>query len=157
MKKKMIAGIIAAMMTVGMVMPVSAETTSVTYTQNSDYTVTIPATTLSGTTETDQTVSATMVNIVPGKKLQVMIKGITNGIVTLTRDDGAATTTTTVSKSTGGADVINGDTVIAEFEGQSTDFVNGTTGKLYFSAIPENTAAGSYEGTITYTLDVVDK
>ena len=142
-----------------MAMPVMAEDKNMTvlYSQGSTYIVSIPETTLSQTDEVVQTVAATAMNIEPGKKLQVSINGITDGTVTLTRADQGATTTTTVSKGSNKTDLITGDTVIAEFKNQTTKFINGTDGKLYFSPVEEGTAAGNYSGSITYTLAIVDE
>lgn len=163
-KKKIMAGIMSAMLIAGMAVPVSAAdqtnqngNTTVTYTQENSYTVSIPATTLSSTAQTSQTVSATSVDIAPGYCLQVTIQGIEDGKVTLTRSDERATTTATVSTDADGLSIIDRDTVIAEFTGNSTAFANGTTGMLYFSAISSGTRAGTYTGTITYQLSVVDE
>ena len=138
-------------------LPVHADEMEVKYQQQSTWIVSIPQTTLSQTQEVEQTVSATAMNIRPDEKLQVKIKGLTEGKVTLTRDYSKATTTSTVSTTSNSVNPITVDTVIAEFEDQSTDFVNGTTGKLYFSAIPEETKAGDYSGTITYVMETVKK
>ncbi len=158
-KNKLIAGTMGVMMLGAMVLPVHAADKSMTveYEQSSTWTVSIPSTTLSQTKETEQTVSAEAINIRPNEKLQVKIKGLTDGKVTLTRNDSGATTTSTVSTTKGGDSLISSDTVIAEFENQSTDFANGTTGKLYFSAVPEDTKAGDYSGTITYVLETTSK
>lgn len=158
-KNKLIAGAMGIMMLGAMALPVHAEDKDmkVEYKQESTWTVSIPQTTLSQTREVEQTVSATAMNIRPDETLQVKIKGLTEGKVTLTRDDNNATTTSTVSTTPNSDDPITADTVIAEFENQSTDFVNGTTGKLYFSAIPEDTKAGDYSGTITYVMETVEK
>lgn len=161
MKKKIITAMMSAMLIVGTVLPVSAAdqsnpngTTTVSYEKGSSYEVSIPAISLNNTKE--QTVQATSVNIVPGSTLRVTVTGISNGVVTLTRDDQQATTTTTVSTDAAGQDPIDGNTVIAEFVGNSTDFANDTTGKLYFSDVPADTAAGTYTGSITYQLAVVE-
>ncbi|HIR91809.1 MAG TPA: hypothetical protein IAB98_00115 [Candidatus Egerieimonas intestinavium] len=156
-KSKLIAGAMGMMMLGAMVLPVHADEMEVKYQQQSTWIVSIPQTTLSQTQEVEQTVSATAMNIRPDEKLQVKIKGLTEGKVTLTRDDSKATTTSTVSTTSNSVNPITVDTVIAEFEDQSTDFVNGTTGKLYFSAIPEETKAGDYSGTITYVMETVKK
>lgn len=156
-KSKLIAGAMGMMMLGAMALPVHAEEMEVKYQQQSTWTVSIPQTTLSQTTEVVQTVSATAMNIRPDETLQVKIKGLTEGKVTLTRDDNNATTTSTVSTTPNSADPITDDTVIAEFEDQSTAFANGITGKLYFSAIPEDTKAGDYSGTITYVMETVQK
>lgn len=158
-KNKLLAGAMGIMMLGAMALPVHAEDKDmkVEYKQESTWTVSIPQTTLSQTKEVEQTVSATAMNIRPDETLQVKIKGLTEGKVTLTRDDNNATTTSTVSTTQNSDDPITDDTVIAEFENQSTDFVNGTTGKLYFSAIPEDTKAGDYSGTITYVMETVEK
>lgn len=160
MKKRLLAGVFSVMLLGAAAMPVFAEDKfDVEYTQTSTWTVSIPATTLSQTEDVEQTVSATVMNIRPELKLQVKITGITDGTVTLTRTDGQATTTSTVSyvDNTNNKTTITGDTVIAEFADQSTDFANGTTGKLSFSPIAENTKAGDYAGTVTYVMETAEK
>lgn len=169
MKKRIITGAAAMMMAGVMMIPVQAtditesgsktETTTVEYSQNSTWTVSIPKTTLSQSEEVIQTVSASKMDIRPEQKLQVKITGITDGKVTLTRNS-SDSVTTTVTVSSGDENtktLINGETVIAEFEDQSTSFANNTTGKLYFSKVSEDTYAGDYTGTITYTMETVNK
>lgn len=167
MKKRIITGAVAMMMVGVMMIPVHAiditgsgtGTTTVEYSQNSTWTVSIPKTTLSQSEEVTQTVSATEMNIRPEKKLQVKITGITDGKVTLTRNSSdSVTTTVTVSSDLNNVKtLISGETVIAEFEDQSKEFINSTNGKLYFSKVSEDTYAGDYTGTITYTMETVDK
>ena len=75
----------------------------------------------------------------------------------MTRDDSNATTTSVVSTTSNSGNPISSDTVIAEFENQSTELVNSTKGELYFSAISQDTKAGDYSGTITYVMETVKK
>lgn len=161
MKKRLIAGALSIMMFGAVALPVHAENSKfdVEYSQASTWTVSIPKTTLSQTTDVDQTVSATAMNIRPELKLQVKITGITDGRVTLTRSDGKATTTSTVKyvDNNGAENTISGDTVISEFVDQSTAFANNTTGKLSFSPIDEDTKAGDYTGTITYVMETTNR
>lgn len=173
MKRKQIAaGVLSVFLLGTVIMPVHAEEqidgrqTDVTYTQGSSWKVSIPKTILSQTEEVVQTVSATAMNIRPDKKLQVTIKSplisedgielFVGGRLTLMRSDGA-TTTSVVSTTENSGSRITQDTVIAEFENQSTAFANNTTGKLYFSAVPANTKAGDYTGYILYEMKTVDK
>lgn len=171
MKQKQIflAGALSIFLLGTVIMPVHAEekTTDVVYTQPNSWEVSIPITTLSQTNETVQTVTATAMNISPDKKLQVTIivkdsQGNeiidSQGRITLTRTiDRLATTTSVVSTTANSGNPITEDTVIAEFENQSTDFVNGTTGELYFSAVDKDTKAGDYTGSIVYVMGTVDK
>lgn len=161
MKKILLAGALSILMLGTVAFPVNAENSKfdVEYSQASTWTVSIPKTTLSQTTDVDQTVSAAAINIRPELKLQVKITGITNGQVTLTRSDGQSTTTSTVSyvDNNNTKNIISGDTVISEFVDQSTAFANNTTGKLSFSPIDENTKAGDYTGTITYVMETTNR
>lgn len=143
--------------TLHLVVKENTDSAEILYEEESTWVVKIPAATLSATGETEQTVAAETVDLRPEQKLQVKIKGIADGVVRLTRSDGKAETTSIVSTKPDGAAPIDGETVIAEFESQSTDFVNGTTGKLYFSAVAENTKAGTYTGTIIYEISAVEK
>lgn len=167
-KKIFIAGALSIFLLGTAIMPVHAEEemADVVYTQPNSWTVSIPTTTLSQANETVQTVSATAMNIRPGQKLQVTIKTTdsdgktildSDGKITLTRRDNGATTTSVVSTTANSGNPIKEDTVIAEFENQSTTFANGTTGKLYFSAVDKDTKAGDYTGSIVYVMGTVDK
>lgn len=161
MKRILLAGALSILMLGSVAFPVNAENSKfdVEYSQASTWTVSIPKTTLSQTTDVDQTVSAAAINIRLELKLQVKITGITNGQVTLTRSDGQSTTTSTVSyvDNNNTKNIISGDTVISEFVDQSTAFANNTTGKLSFSPIDENTKAGDYTGTITYVMETTNR
>lgn len=159
MKKRLLAGVLSVMLLGAVAMPVYADDLQVGYTQTSTWTVSIPKTSLSQTQDVEQTVVATAMNIRPESKLQVKITGVTNGMVTLNRSDNGATTTSTVSyvDSTGSKSIINGETVIAEFVDQSTNFANNTTGKLSFSPIVADTKAGDYTGTVTYVMETVNR
>lgn len=172
MKKKLIAGMMVAMMVVGMVMPVSAAeltptnpsgSTNVTYEEGNNWNVTIPAKVDLYTDKgTDSQITASMVNIAPGKALQISVSsGISGGKVTLARENGtsADNITSTVSLTEGASSGIADDAVVAEFSGSQFE---GTInpiygGTLYFSKLEgTNIKAGSYTGTINFVMNVVD-
>ena len=93
MKKKIIAGMITAVLAAGMVMPVSAADTKpqgnsvkVGYEEASTFTLTIPAAvTLSETEGATGSVGLSAMNIETTEKVQIKVtEGITDGKVTLT-------------------------------------------------------------------------
>lgn len=161
MKKTVKTSVVGMMMAATLVAPVHAAdntekgTMEVEYSQASSWVVSIPKTTLSATKNTEQSVTASSINMRPEQTLQVKIKDITDGVLTLTRDDGLATTTTKISKDEVGATLINDDTIIAEYKNQDINPIGNTTGKIYFSAIDPDTKAGDYRGTVTYTMTAV--
>lgn len=166
MKKTVKTSVVGMMMAATLVAPVHAAdvanptgTMEVEYKQASSWIVSIPKTTLSATEKIEQSVKVNSINMRPEQKLQVKITGITDGVLTLTRknDIMSPTTTTTITISTdeAGINLIDENTVIAEYENQSNKPINNTTGKLYFSAIPKDTKAGDYTGTVTYTMTAV--
>ncbi|MXQ73188.1 hypothetical protein GSF08_04465 [Clostridiaceae bacterium DONG20-135] len=156
--KKITKCMLGALMTGAMLTPVHAEeaTTSIQYSKTSEYTLSIDSSvTVSSTTETEQAIKVSNVNTKSNEKVQIAIKsGVgSNGKVTLTRDDASGVTTeVTASLDKNGAG-IGANEVIAEFEDQSTTATKG--GKLYYSKIPADAAAGSYTGTIVYVGSVV--
>ncbi|WP_455683693.1 hypothetical protein [Thomasclavelia sp.] len=163
MKKKLLTGMLSMAVMAAMALPVYAadDTTTVTYSQTSTWTVSIPATTVNAASEVKKELSVAAINIEPGKKLQVKIgkdkdnKDIANGIVTLKRTTDTETVTTTVSTGSNKSNPVSTGTVIAEFQNQDKTPASG--GKLYFSAINESDAkAGEYSGTMTYTMATAD-
>lgn len=160
MKKKVLTGMLSMAVMAAMALPVYAEdsgSTTVDYKQASTWTVSIPKTTVNANAGEEKAVdlNVTAINIEPGKKLQVKIgkngtSDISNGVVTLKRDDDEAVTTT-VSTGNNKSNPVSTGTVIAEFQNQDKKPTSG--GKLYFSAINESNAkAGEYSGTMTYTM-----
>ncbi len=152
MKKKMIAGIMAAMMTVGMVMPVSAEEITVTYREPNAYILSIPK----GVTLTAQGGSAQVgvedVNIEPDTKIDFKITSGAddNGVIELSREEDTSTkAVTTVSTTSGGAGIAK-DTVFASFTADGMK-------DLFFTAPAAKDGgqikAGSYAGTLTFTVE----
>lgn len=170
MKKKLIAGMMVAMMTVGMVMPVSAADpqpaasgeTKVSYTEGNNWNVTIPAKVDLYTDKgTSSQITASMVNIEPGRTLQISVSsGISGGKVTLNRENGDVgdTITSTVSLAESGTGIAD-DAVVAEFSGSQFEGTITPTsgGTLYFSKLEgTNIKAGSYTGTINFVMNVAD-
>ena len=161
MKKKLLTGMLSMAVMAAMALPVYAadDTTTVTYSQTSTWTVSIPATTVNATSEVEKNLTVDAINIEPGKKLQVTIgkngtSDITNGVVTLKRADDEAVTTT-VSTGSNKSNPVSTGTVIAEFQNQDKTPASG--GKLYFSAINESDAkAWEYSCTMTYTMATAD-
>ena len=162
MKKKWIAGMMAAALAAGMVMPVSAadkqpETSQVRvgYEEASTFTLTIPATvTLSETEGAKGSVGLSAMNIETKEKVQIKVTGgITDGKVTLTDEkDSTNTCSATVSLSEGGEGIAS-DAVIAEFTRDSKEL----EAPLYFSSLGEDVPAGTYSGQITYQASIVSK
>ncbi len=166
MKKRIITGAVAMMMAGVMMIPVQADditqdstnksgTTNVTYIEENKYIVTIPSSVeLKTSGETTASITASKMNIEPGKKLQVSVSsGISDGKVTLTRTGTDDNTTSTVSLTSGGAE-IDDNAVVATFTGQSTNVTGGT---LYFSKLSDNLNAGKWSGQIIFQIQVVDK
>lgn len=159
MKKKIIAGMMAAVLAAGMVMPVSAADTTpqensvkVGYEEASTFTLTIPAAvTLSETEGATGSVGLSAMNIETTEKVQIKVtEGITDGKVTLTDvKDSANTCSSTVSLTEGGTGIAS-DAVIAEFTMDSALL----TAPLYFSALGE-VPAGTYSGQIVYQASIV--
>lgn len=152
MKKKWIAGMMTAALAVGMVMPVSAEEVTVTYREPNAYTLSIPA----SVTLTDEGGNAQVgvkeVNIEPNTKIDFKISAGTddNGVIELSRENDTSTkAVTTVSTTKGGAGIVK-DTVFASFTADGMQ-------NLYFTAPAAKDGgqikAGSYTGTITFTVE----
>ena len=131
--------------------------TTVNYSQESSYMVTIPGSvTLSGTGTADLTVSASTMNIAPDKRLEVKLTGgiSSAGKVTLSEAaDGNVQVTSLVQL---GNAAVTADTVVAEFKNLSTTPTAGGTLTL---GAPQPTAsgqtevqAGTYTGTLTFSI-----
>lgn len=161
MNKKIMAGMLTAVLAAGMVLPVSAADTEtkthnipVQYEEASTFTLTIPAAvTLSETEGAESSVGLSDMNIETTEKVQIKVTGgITDGKVTLTDvKDPDNTCSSTVSLREGGAGIAS-DAVIAEFTMGSTSL----TAPLYFSALG-NVPAGTYSGQITYEASIVSQ
>ena len=156
MKKKWIVTLMAAVMTMGMAIPVSAEEVTVTYREPNAYTLSIPA----SVTLTDQGGSAQVgvkdVNIEPNTKIDFKITAGAdeNGVIELTRENDTSTkAVTTVSTTKGGAGIVK-DMVFASFTADGMK-------DLYFTAPAAKDGgqmkAGSYAGTITFTVEAPEK
>ena len=164
-KSRMMAGVLSVMMMGAMALPVSAanDTMTVEYSQQTTYTLSIPATITLSADEAKQATSigVSEVNTAPDKKVQVSIKsGITNNQVELTRT-GDSTTKVVSDVTDKDNQAVSNGTVVAEFQDMSTDPITTGTGILNFSAIRDNAdgtvKAGSYTGTITFEASVVDR
>lgn len=158
MKKKNI--LIASLLSLAMIgifmVPVDAASTTVDYTEASDYVLSIPSTvTVQKNSVTSFKIGATSVNTNPSQKVVVKATGgISSGKVTLTRSGGTTSTIqVTVSKTSGGTGITTSDS-LAEFQDQSTTAISG--GTIYFAAVG-NANAGSYTGTITFTGSLVSR
>lgn len=161
MKRKIVSSLAALLLVGAMAVPVSANQaesqTNVTYTEPDNYMISIPAEVkLSTSQEVSASITATEMNISPKGKLRVRIKGgIEDGKVTLTREGASDTTKSTVSLASGGTGIDVVDTVVAEFQGQSTKAVTG--GTLYFSKLPSDLKAGTWNGQITFAIGILNQ
>ena len=158
MKKKVIVSALGIMLLSATVLPTHAEDMSVSYSQATTYTLSIPTSiNLSKDSNvTSQSIGVSAVNTSPTEKVQVKIKdGITDGKVTLIRKDDS--TTTVVSSVTHDGNKVNTGSVIAEF--LDTDISPVKT--IDFSAIEDSKGgevkAGTYNGTITFEGIVVPR
>lgn len=156
MKRKVIAALLAAVMTMGMVMLASAEQLTVTYREPNAYTLSIPA----SVTLTDQGGSVKVgvkdVNIEPNTQIDFKITAGAdeNGVIELSRESDTSTkAVTTVSTTKGGAGIAK-DAVFAAFTADGMK-------DLYFTAPAAKDGgqlrAGSYAGTITFTVEASEK
>lgn len=156
MKRKVIAALLAAVMTMGMVMLASAEQLTVTYREPNAYTLSIPA----SVTLTDQGGSVKVgvkdVNIEPNTQIDFKITAGAdeNGVIELSRESDTSTkAVTTVSTTKGGAGIAK-DAVFAAFTADGMK-------DLYFTAPAAKDGgqlrAGSYAGTITFTVEAPEK
>ncbi len=159
MKKKLVAGMMVAVMAAGMALPVSAADTaptngnvSVAYEEDSTFTLTIPATvTLSENAGATGTVGLSAINVSTTEKVQIKVTGgISNGAVTLTDENDSSNTCFSTVSLTEGGEGLASDAVIAEFTMES----NPLTANLYFTALGE-VPAGTYSGQMTYQASIV--
>lgn len=163
MKKKLVMGMMSAVLMAGMVLPVHAANTTdgkmdVNYTEANVYVISIPqSVTLQQGTEVTAQIKATSMNVEPKKEVQVKVKtGIDNGAVSLTLDEGGAAdkVTSTVSLTSGGAG-IDSSTVVAKFSGQKKEPADGT-GTLYFAGLKDDMKAGSWSGQLTFEVSLAE-
>ena len=162
MKKTVKTSVVGMMMAAALVAPVHAAdntaegTMNVTYTEPNKYIVSIPSS-VDLTKETSTKITSKEINIAPGKQVEVKIlSGInSDGKVTLNREKGEPSdvTESTVSLAENGQAIAE-NAIVATFEGQSTAVKTG--GTLYFSALPDNLAAGEWKGQITFSVSVED-
>ena len=167
--KRVLAGMMSAAMLAAM--PVYADNTGnndhiiVTYSQNTTYMLSIPASITLSSTDTAQAtdIGVSAVNTTPTEKVQVTItSGITNYQVELERDGDSETTV--VSEVTDGlGNPVSIGSVIAEFKDMSTVPITAGTGVLNFSKVKDGAdetaavKAGSYSGTIVFEGKVVNR
>ena len=169
MKKKWIAGMMTAVLAVGMVMPVSAaenqtdDQMTVEYEQVSTYTLHIPASVDLTAEGGNEKVGVSQVNTKPGEKLQVKIKSGINGSsqVELGRENDSNTKVVSLVTDSKGNSMNNGS-IVAEFQGMSTTAITTGTagdGTLNFGAIKDSTGgtvkAGTYTGVIVFEGSMV--
>lgn len=161
MKKTVKTSVVGMMMAAALVAPVHANNTTagtmdVTYTEPNKYIVSIPSS-VDLTNVKSTVITSKDINIEPEKQVEVKISNGINadGKVTLTREKGEPSdvTESTVSLTENGQ-AIAADAVVATFEGQNTTVTSG--GTLYFSALPTDLAAGTWTGTITFSVSVAD-
>ena len=144
MRRKAIAALgMAVLMTVGTCVPVLAEnttggSTTVSYTQNPVYTVTIPATVTAGTTEQTFNIGLDTTAdyfLEGGSTIGIAIAGVTDGKLSL---------------KTAKDDSIEVD--VTEPDAKTLDLT--TTSREYKIGAVSNTAhkAGTFSGTLTFTL-----
>lgn len=167
--KKVIKCALGLGMVVTMMSPIHAEepsegeetrVTTLTYTRNSNYILSIPQTiAISGVEEVSQKVGVSQVNTNATEKVQIKVKdGVgAEGKITLNRQGAGAGVTTEITASLeSGGNGISADAVVAEFWDQDHETPK-KGGTLYFSKIPESAQAGDYEGTITFVASVVER
>lgn len=159
MKKKTI--FMVMMLVVAMSNPVMAadtenteDRTEVTYDVDSVYTVVIPESAQLGS---DMDITSNSMNIDVNEAVNVYIKeGVENGVMTLKRDFNESTTIT--------ADVKLGDkkitdiekTVVACFKGDDTNPTVGTGTITLGEPNEDYVKAGSYTGTLTFSIKLED-
>ena len=131
----------------------AAEEMEVTYTEPSEYEISIPSSvTLASEADTNTAITASKMNISPRSRVLVKVtSGINAGKVTLTRTDASDTTSSTVSLTPGGSGIDVNDTV-AEFRNQTITPSYG--GSLYFTGLESNLKAGTWAGELVFTISV---
>lgn len=169
MKKKIVAGMMSAMLAVGMVMPVSAAQPNneldVQYSLESTYTLSIPTTvTVLNENGGSAKVVVSAVNTTPNEKVQVTItSGITDHQIELARENN--TDTKVVSEVTDSkGNKLSNQSVVAEFRDMSiTAIIDGTAGDgtINFGELKDSQGnaikAGTYNGTIVFGASVVSR
>lgn len=166
MKRKILVGMMSALLVVGMAVPVGAtgndNSLDVQYSLGSSYTLSIPETVTLSASGGSATVGVSAVNTTPTEKVQVKIlSGINESHqVTLTRDGDQTTTVVSEVTDSNGSSLGNGS-VVAEFQDMSDEAIDGDygDGTLNFGAIAdsngETVKAGSYTGTIVFEASIV--
>lgn len=161
MKRRWIAGMMSAMLLVGMALPVSAADTkemTVTYTEGEAYMLTIPADSktlnLSTSDHVTGTVGVTNVNLAPGNKIQLSVTGgvDSSGVVALTRSGGSETLQSKLTLNDAGGAAVTLNAVFAEF-------TQDGNAKLNFSPLTTASGgtdikAGEYSGTLTFSASI---
>lgn len=153
--KKVYIGIFSMVVLGAMTLSVHAETTTLSYTQTSTYTLQIPSTLeLKSATSESLTIGVSAINMTPSEKLQIKCTGgiDASGNTTLTRS-GGGTTSVKVTTTSGGTTGITTDTVLAQFENQSTIATAG--GTIYFAPVG-SVDAGNYSGAVVFTASTVN-
>lgn len=136
-------------------------TTKLTYDVKPAYTVTIPATVTLGSTSgtANATVSAENVKIAANEQLVVKITGTSgvNNAFTVTTNEGASLTYTVNSNNT----IVNVDeavlTFAPSFDEEKDEVVDSDEAKLTFALTESAVYAGTYTGTVTFTVSVDPK
>lgn len=165
MKKRLIMGMMSAVLIACMALPVHAENTTggnmkVKYEEENVYIISIPqsVTLQQGTETVSEQIKATSMNVEPNAEVQVMVTGGINseGAVSLTLRNGESSdmVTSTVSLTSGGPG-IDSNAVVAAFSGQNLEPESGT-GTLYFAGLPEDMKAGTWTGQLTFTVGISD-
>ena len=139
--------------------PKTAET-ELTYSVETDYVVVIPR-----SVDLDRSIeiSSTKANTEPGKAVKVRISnGLTDGNVTLNRKDDASGYSITAKAKLNDSDAaVTADTVIASFADVQETTQGTVGGTLTFGdpVSPDSNPikAGSYSGTLTFTINYEDQ
>lgn len=168
MKRKLLVGMMSALLVAGMAVPVGAtgsdpnDSLDVKYSLNSSYTLNIPATVTLAADGGSTSVGVSAVNTAPTEKVQIKISSGINesNQVTLTRD--GDNTTKVVSEVTDSQKKkLSNGSIVAEFQDMDTTAITGAygDGTLNFGAIADSSGgtvkAGSYTGTIVFEAGIV--
>lgn len=170
MKKRIPAGITAAMMLGAMALTAGASDVGtdpqmeVVYEQPTTYTLSIPSDVTLTENGGDTEVGVTDVNTKPDEKVQIKVKtGADGGKVTLTREGDGQTTVVSEVTDSNGQTVSNG-TVVAEFQDMDTTAITvgaAGDGTLSFGVIKDGAGttvkAGKYTGTLVFEGAVVPR
>lgn len=171
MKKRILVGMMSALLVVGMAMPARAagsdpnDSLDVEYALGTSYMLSIPTTVTLTADGGDTTVGVSAVNTAPTEKVQVKIKSGINKEhqVELKRDRDQTTTVVSIVMDSYKNELSNGS-VVAEFQDMDTMAIfsplygNGT---LSFGAIADKEGrtvkAGSYTGTLVFEGAIVPR